>query len=117
MSPLKKQVRVCTILGLGLFASIAGFVYAFLRCLKYAWLTATPSSVPHNLAQHRSNLWFWVSVGMGIVMCVLVTRIFDCARKIARLRRAHGACQVCGYDRTASPGPCPECGSSAQPRP
>ena len=117
MSPLKKQIRTCVILGLGLIASIAGFLYAFLLCLQYAWLTATPSSVPINQAQHRSQIWFWVSVGMGIVMCVLVTRVFSCARKIARLKQAAGDCPVCGYDRTASPGLCPECGSKDPPRP
>lgn len=116
MSPLKKYIRACTILGLCLIASIAGFLYALLLCLHYAWLTATPSSVPHNLAQHRSNMWFWISVGMGIVMCVLVMRIFACARKIARLRQATGECPVCGYDRTASTGVCPECGSKSPPR-
>ncbi len=117
MKPIKKRILHLAVLCFLLLASVAAFLYAFNMCLYHAWLTAAPPEANHARSQHLSIVWFWVSVGIGILACILVTRIFASSRKLRALRRPPGTCPVCGYDRNESPGICPECGTENPPRP
>lgn len=116
MNPIRKRILTLTVLCLLLLASAAAFLFAFNLCLYYGWVTATARGMNLARSQRLSTVWFWVSVGIGTVPCILIFWILAGLRKLRSLRQP-GTCPACGYDRTASGDTCPECGSNNPPRP
>jgi hypothetical protein len=59
-------------------------------------------------------LWF-LAIAFAVMPGVAVRRVRREVR--AERRRAENRCVACGYDLRGSPGPCPECGTSAAQAP
>jgi hypothetical protein len=83
----------------------------------WSWRNSVVSFVADGLFDRRRSRLFVLLVPMwGVVAgLAILPAVWVWRRWRARARADSGRCLVCGYDLRATPGRCPECGTSIAP--